>query len=450
MKRLSFAILLLALVGTAVAQTTLTPNVSLQIPSYQQTNWQVPLIYDLNLLDGILGGTQTLTVGTATPAVNTFPVFVTANTSAFTVTNLLGGFNGQTVRIFCGPGDTFTAFANSATMKLASSWSCATFSSLTLTNVNTVWTETGRTGGAATTLFYQTIQNASGSAQTQRPTVEFTGTAVASVTDDAANGRTIVTLTASAGSGVTLQTNGVNNTSQTALNFINSAAINGLTLTFANPATGNVQLGYTGTLTDAGLTSAYSGVGTCAANNVVNSLSRNASPGCVQLAFANLSGTATDAQLASAYSGTGACGAGTFASTLNRNAPPTCTAPPAAVTEFVWGTTFGQGTGQSACSNGFACIDTVFPSAHTITRFMFFVVFAPVGCSTNSTMGIRDVTSATNLQAVTINQAAGTFVDSGPISVAMTAGHRFQIGVISPATGCSTSPQVESVSAILQ
>jgi len=146
------------------------------------------------------------------------------------------------------------------------------------------------------TLFYQTFQNASGSAMTQRPIVEFTGTAVASVVDDAGGTRTIYTMTASAGSGVTLQTNTVNNSSQTALNLINSAATNGLTLTHTNTAGGNVQLGLSGTLNDAGLTSAYSGIGSCAAHQFGNVFTRNTAPGCAQPAFSDLSGSIALAQ----------------------------------------------------------------------------------------------------------------------------------------------------------
>lgn len=56
------------------------------------------------------------------------------------------------------------------------------------------------------------------------------------------------------GSGVTIQTNGVNNSVQTSLNFLNSAATNGQTFTFTNTSSGNVQLGVTGTLNNAGLT----------------------------------------------------------------------------------------------------------------------------------------------------------------------------------------------------
>jgi hypothetical protein len=57
------------------------------------------------------------------------------------------------------------------------------------------------------------------------------------------------------GSGVTLQTNGVNNTSQTTLNFVTSPAFNGITLTPSNPGgVGNEQFTFTGTLNNAGLT----------------------------------------------------------------------------------------------------------------------------------------------------------------------------------------------------
>lgn len=54
--------------------------------------------------------------------------------------------------------------------------------------------------------------------------------------------------------GATFQTNTVNNSSQTTLNLLNSAATNGITLTVTNTSAGNVQLGVTGTLNNAGLT----------------------------------------------------------------------------------------------------------------------------------------------------------------------------------------------------
>jgi len=54
-------------------------------------------------------------------------------------------------------------------------------------------------------------------------------------------------------SSVTLQTNTVNNSDQTTLNLLNSAAFNGLTATFTNTSGGNIQLGFSGTLGNAGL-----------------------------------------------------------------------------------------------------------------------------------------------------------------------------------------------------
>ena len=39
-----------------MASETTTPNIGLQIPAYNQPNWQVPTNYNLNLLDLMLGG----------------------------------------------------------------------------------------------------------------------------------------------------------------------------------------------------------------------------------------------------------------------------------------------------------------------------------------------------------------------------------------------------------
>ena len=39
-----------------MAAETTTPNVGLQVPSYNQGNWQVPTNYNWNLLDLIFGG----------------------------------------------------------------------------------------------------------------------------------------------------------------------------------------------------------------------------------------------------------------------------------------------------------------------------------------------------------------------------------------------------------
>ena len=99
--------------------------------------------------------------------------------------------------------------------------------------------------------------------------------------------------TAGSGSGAQHEVNGTNVTINSTINFENSAPANGLTLTFANPSAGNVQLGLSGTLTDAGLASSYSGTGSCAAHQWIFSLTRNGAPTCTQPAYSDITGTPT-------------------------------------------------------------------------------------------------------------------------------------------------------------
>lgn len=76
--------------------------------------------------------------------------------------------------------------------------------------------------------------------------------------------------------------------------------------------------------TATGIPTIYAGT-SCAANQYMNALDTSGVKTCAQVATSQLSGTITDAQLTSNYSGVGACAAGRFASTLNDNAAPTCT-----------------------------------------------------------------------------------------------------------------------------
>lgn len=70
------------------------------------------------------------------------------------------------------------------------------------------------------------------------------------------------------------------NAPQNPINFVNSTATNGLTLTFSNPSLANIQLGFTGTLNDSGLTDPYSGAGSCSANQYETADNRDAVPTC--------------------------------------------------------------------------------------------------------------------------------------------------------------------------
>lgn len=132
----------------------------------------------------------------------------------------------------------------------------------------------------------------------------------------------------------------------------------------ANPSFSGTITFPNGSIADAALASAYSGVGACPASEFVTGLTRNAAPTCAfppgagsfapitnptggqnnyaaissptftgAVSIPNLTVTATitlpaasitDANLANAYSGVGACAAGSVATTLTRNAAPTC------------------------------------------------------------------------------------------------------------------------------
>jgi hypothetical protein len=95
-------------------------------------------------------------------------------------------------------------------------------------------------------------------------------------------------ITGGGGGGATIQVNGTNTASQTLINFVNGNPFNGLTPTFTNTGFGVIQLGFTGTLGDAGITGPYSGTGTCATSTWAKTLNRNVAPTCTQPAFTDI------------------------------------------------------------------------------------------------------------------------------------------------------------------
>jgi hypothetical protein len=87
-------------------------------------------------------------------------------------------------------------------------------------------------------------------------------------------------------SSTAFQANGTALTSSATVNYENSAAFNGLTVTFANPSAGNVQAGLTGTLGNAGLANSTVGiVGT--ANQITSSTAAPALGGSTTIGIAN-------------------------------------------------------------------------------------------------------------------------------------------------------------------
>jgi hypothetical protein len=68
-----------------MASESTTPNIGLQIPGFNQANWQVPIQYDLNRLDLIFGGSvqvPALSVGVLTAANLNFAILLTQEVPA--------------------------------------------------------------------------------------------------------------------------------------------------------------------------------------------------------------------------------------------------------------------------------------------------------------------------------------------------------------------------------
>jgi hypothetical protein len=146
-KLLAVIAIILGFAGLALGQATNTPNLQLQIPGYQQTNWQVPINYDMNLLDAILAGEATLPTGD-TPTISQISNWIISNTTSTTITNFLGGLPGQTIHLFCSTSDSFTSIGNSANVSVGSSFNCTgATNSISFTLLGTVWTEISRSGG---------------------------------------------------------------------------------------------------------------------------------------------------------------------------------------------------------------------------------------------------------------------------------------------------------------
>ena len=136
--------------ATADAQSpcTQTTNVGFQLPNIgNTTNWGNCINYDIAKLDLILGGTQPIPQNAGQPTISASTNYTTQNISSTALTNFIGGYVGQSIRLFCGPTDTFTTMGSGANVSLGSPWSCATSSSISLTLVGSVWVETGRWGG---------------------------------------------------------------------------------------------------------------------------------------------------------------------------------------------------------------------------------------------------------------------------------------------------------------
>jgi hypothetical protein len=153
------------------------------------------------------------------------------------------------------------------------------------------------------------------------------------------------------------------------------------------------------------------------------------------------------------------CTGNNFAQGLNAGGTPICGAASVGVTEstFGWGavsqTTAATSTFicSNSSSNPIVCPETVFAKAHTLVRFTYNLVTAPLGCSTQPVIGVRDDTAGSVLTSLSIaNSQATGFVDSGALSIATTAGNKIGIGQTTVYVGCSTAAVVANLTAVFQ
>lgn len=149
----------------AQAQFSTTTNYGMKKPnSGLTTGWDVYLNGNFDLLDGILGGMNTLTQNSTTPSVtvsSTYPInWKTNNTSTTAITNFTNGAAGQRITILCT--DSNTSFASGGTLSVVAPFLCQSGFAISFVLNGTVWTETGRTPGTVADDLGSLTYNASG------------------------------------------------------------------------------------------------------------------------------------------------------------------------------------------------------------------------------------------------------------------------------------------------
>ena len=144
----------------------------------------------------------------------------------------------------------------------------------------------------------------------------------------------------------------------------------------------------------------------------------------------------------SAVEGTGTLlpSAGTLGASL-----PTCTdanstlqtSGCAIATDFAISPGISESGNNPVCTGpNTGCQIYIFPNAHKIVRLVAAVTTAPSGCTTNAKLGIQDITGSSTLTSLTPTSLG--ILDSGAISISITAGHTIGIGVVTTDSGCAT------------
>jgi hypothetical protein len=149
-KILFFVLCLLFLFAPqARARCARTPNVGLEISTIgAPSGWSPCPNNSFGLLDPLLGGSESLTPNSATPAVAGAGDWITANTVATTITNFRIGFPGQQIRVLCG--DMLTRISSGTNMSLTGIFSCANSTAIQFILKGHVWTEIGRASPGST------------------------------------------------------------------------------------------------------------------------------------------------------------------------------------------------------------------------------------------------------------------------------------------------------------
>src|SRR4029077_6782111 len=93
------------------------------------------------------------------------------------------------------------------------------------------------------------------------------------------------------------------------------------------------------------------------------------------------------------------------------------------------------------------CTHYTFTNAHTFSRLIIAVSTAPVGCSPNATIGVKDLTSSTVVLSAT---PTSTGVTTTTGSASLPAGHVVGIGVLTASAGCGTVATFNDITAVYQ
>jgi hypothetical protein len=89
-------------------------------------------------------------------------------------------------------------------------------------------------------------------------------------------------------------------------------------------------------------------------------------------------------------------------------------------------------------------------SAHTLTRFTVALLgTGGAGCTTQAIVALWDATAASSITTLTTSNGTA-FYDSGVLSIALTAGHTFDVKITQASSGCGTSPQLADSTANYQ